>query len=356
MAKTYLITGGAGFIGRHLCNELLTHGCIVRVIDSLVDQVHGTFSAKPHPDVDLITADIRDGAAVAHALEGVDGVFHLAAEVGVGQSMYEIARYVGANDLGTSVLLEQLIRRPVERLVVASSMSVYGEGMYRTVEGTPAPHVRRSLRDGTTQWEPSAPDGSPVVPIPTDESKPIDLASIYQYVMDYAHTFGLRSAVMRMSCIYGPRQFGTEDQGWVAHFLIRALRGQPITVYGDGRQVRDILHVRDAVAAYRMLLADIDRNAGQAFNLGGGPDNAVSLKQVLDEIAEITGAELHCTHSDWRTGDQLYFVADTTRLTEAVGWCRSVGWRSGLRDLACWLLTEFEIPIASRTLEKGLHA
>jgi CDP-paratose 2-epimerase len=140
-----------------------------------------------------------------------------------------------------------------------------------------------------------------------------------------------------MSCIYGPRQFGTEDQGWVAHFLIRALQGADVTVYGNGKQVRDILHVADAVAAYRAVLSDIGWPSGRAFNLGGGPRNAVSLLSVLREIERVAGRKLPVSFGDWRQGDQLYFVADTSRLSAETGWRAQVGWREGLQDLADWL-------------------
>jgi CDP-paratose 2-epimerase len=181
-----------------------------------------------------------------------------------------------------------------------------------------------------------------------DESRPLDFCTPYgcskgaadQYVLDHAKSFGLRTAVLRMSCIYGPHQFGTEDQGWVAHFLIRALRGEPVTIYGDGRQVRDILYIDDAVAAYRAVLGAIDRVSGRAFNLGGGPANAVSLRTVLDEIAALVGHSIAHGSEGWRSGDQLYFVADTRRLTEAVSWQAQIGWRQGLRDLARWIGTE----------------
>jgi CDP-paratose 2-epimerase len=166
-------------------------------------------------------------------------------------------------------------------------------------------------------------------------------------VLDYAHSFGLKTTVLRMSCIYGPHQFGTEDQGWVAHFLIRALRGEAITLYGDGKQVRDILHVNDAVAAYRAVLGAIDRVSGRAFNLGGGPANAVNLRMVLDEIAALTGSQVACENEGWRTGDQLYFVADTRRLTEAVLWRARIGWREGLGDLANWVAAEL-VPSSAR--------
>src|SRR3978361_847323 len=179
MPKCLLLTGGAGFIGRHLCYELLTYGHRVRILDNLSEQVHGDAPLSLPPDIELIRGDIRDAATMSIALKGVDGVVHLAAEVGVGQSMYEIARYSGVNDLGTAVLLEQLIRNPVERLVVASSMSVYGEGRYTTTDGTPVRSVRRGVGRPASGWDPVLPDGTRLVPVATDEEKEPDLASIY---------------------------------------------------------------------------------------------------------------------------------------------------------------------------------
>ena len=178
------------------------------------------------------------------------------------------------------------------------------------------------------------------------EDRPISFCTPYgcskgvadQYVLDYAKSYGLPTAVLRMSCIYGPRQFGTEDQGWVAHFLIRALSGEEISIYGDGKQVRDVLHVDDAVAAYRALLASIDRVSGHAFNLGGGPRNAVSILSVLREIEKLTGRTLRTQFGDWRAGDQFFFVADTRGLETGLGWEAKVHWRNGIRHLAEWLV------------------
>ncbi|MBX4910135.1 NAD-dependent epimerase/dehydratase family protein, partial [Rhizobium bangladeshense] len=178
------------------------------------------------------------------------------------------------------------------------------------------------------------------------EDRPLDFCTPYgcskgvadQYILDYAKSYGIPAAVLRMSCIYGPRQFGTEDQGWVAHFLIRALGGEPISIYGDGKQVRDILHVDDAVAAYRALLSNIERVSGKAFNLGGGPRNAVSVLSVLREIEVFAGRPVETSFGPWRAGDQFYFVADTTRLEQETGWQAGIGWRHGLRHLAEWLI------------------
>ena len=191
------------------------------------------------------------------------------------------------------------------------------------------------------------------------ERRPLDFHTPYgcskgaadQYVLDYGRSFGLATCVLRMSCIYGPRQMGTEDQGWVAHFLIRVLRGQSITLYGDGRQVRDILHVSDAVDAYLAAWLRIDEVKSRAFNLGGGPDNAVSLRQVLGEIEILTGAPARTNREDWRPGDQRYYVSDTSAAETALRLLKAIDWRSGLADLAAWLKgTEGPIDHAARSL------
>jgi len=177
------------------------------------------------------------------------------------------------------------------------------------------------------------------------EDRPLDFHTPYgcskgaadQYVLDYARSFGVPTAVLRMSCIYGPRQMGTEDQGWVAHFLIRALEGRPITLYGDGRQVRDILDVSNAVEAYMNAWTRIERVQGQALNLGGGPSNAVSLRELLAYVGELLGREVEIAFEDWRAGDQRYFVADTRRAQAALGLPPAVPWRQGVARLARWL-------------------
>jgi CDP-paratose 2-epimerase len=180
------------------------------------------------------------------------------------------------------------------------------------------------------------------------EARPLDFHTPYgcskgaadQYVLDYARSFDLPTAVIRMSCIYGERQMGTEDQGWVAHFLIRALEGEPITLYGDGYQVRDIMDVRDAVDAYMAALKGIDRISGRVFNLGGGPRNAVSLRQIVAHIGEVTGRRPDVRFADWRAGDQRYFVADTRLIRSTLGLAEARGWEEGVSDLAGWLADE----------------
>lgn len=253
MARTVLITGGAGFIGRRLCQELLDHGYGVRVLDAMVEQAHSE-QKRQISAVDFLCGDLRDKALVAQALQGIDAVVHLAAEVGVGQSMYEIARYVGANDLGTACLLEGLIAHPVERIVVASSMSVYGEGAYRTLDGALALHVQRkehAIR--ARQWDPVDAQGQPLTPIPTPETKPVDLASIYaltkffqeRAILILGAAYGIQASALRLFNVFGPGQaLSNPYTGVLANFASRLMNGHAPIVFEDGLQRRDFVHVR----------------------------------------------------------------------------------------------------------------
>jgi CDP-paratose 2-epimerase len=305
------------------------------------------FSSQLH----FIGGDIRDAAAVSAVVSDASAVFHLAAQVAVTSSLVDPLDDFGVNAQGTLNILEAIRRcSPETPLIFASTNKVYGKLADLEMDEAPDRYtpVAYHLRDHGV-----------------DETRPLDFCTPYgcskgtadQYVLDYARSFGLRTAVLRKSCIYGPRQFGTEDQGWVAHFLIRALHGEPVTIYGDGKQVRDVLHVTDAVAAYRSVLDHIDRLAGQAFNLGGGVANAVSLKAVLEEIATITGRDVQVVYAESRTGDQQYFVADTGKLAAFVGWQPNVGWREGLRDLAAWLSADLGLPVmVNRRVKRGARA
>jgi CDP-paratose 2-epimerase len=349
-----LVLGGAGFIGSNLADTLLRDGTDVMIFDNLarpgVEQNLDWLQGRHGSQLRIVRADIRDADAVGDAVAEAGAVFHLAAQVAVTSSLEDPRHDFTVNAQGTLTVLEALRRRaPTTPMIFASTNKVYGGLGDVTMQA-----VKNRYLPADPQLRSRG----------IDESRKLDFCTPYgcskgaadQYVLDYARSFGLRSAVLRMSCIYGPRQFGTEDQGWVAHFLISALRRKPITIYGDGMQVRDILHVRDAVAAYRSLLAGIDANAGRAFNLGGGPGNAVSLRRMLAEIAMLTGTEVRTVHGDWRAGDQLYFVADTARLADAVGWRATIGWRNGLRDLAEWLRTAMHLPAGQRTTATELLA
>jgi CDP-paratose 2-epimerase len=329
------VVGGAGFIGSNLADSYLSEGRDVLVLDNLarpgVERNLAWLKARHRDRLTAVIADVRDATAVEDTLADAGAVFHLAAQVAVTTSLVAPVEDFEINARGTLNVLEA-VRNSGRRIpvVFASTNKVYG-GLESL-----------ALAETATRYEPEdvqiRRNGVP-------ESWPISFCTPYgcskgvadQYVLDQAKTFGGPAALLRMSCIYGPRQFGTEDQGWVAHFLKRALAGEPITLYGDGRQVRDILHVRDAVAAYRALLADIDRLSGRAFNLGGGPENAVSLRQVVDEIGRLLGRPVEVGAADWRASDQLWFVADTRALSSATGWHASLGWREGVADLRDWL-------------------
>jgi len=268
------------------------------------------------------------------ALRDVRAVFHFAAQVAVTTSVeHPMADFI-VNAQGTLTVLEVLraLGRRVP-VIYSSTNKVYGALLdlkMDELDDRYVPTDRRVLADGI------------------DESRGLEFCTPYgcskgvadQYVLDYAKSFDMPTAVLRMSCIYGPRQLGTEDQGWVAHFLIRALQGAPVTIYGSGKQVRDILHVSDAVEAYIRVLDNIAKLKGQAFNLGGGSANAVSLQMVLREIERLVGHAVPTQRGDWRIGDQLYFVADTRKLQGMTGWSARVDWRDGLVDLMQWLKNE----------------
>ena len=342
LAGHTVVFGGCGFIGCNLADGLLAEGRDVVVFDDLsrpgvernLEWLSSRYPRKLHP----VIADIRDPEAVREHVRGAAGVFHLAAQVAVTSSLTDPMQDFAINAAGTLTILEALRENaPQTPLVFASTNKVYGTLADLSVETTAGAY---------------APTSDAIKAFGIAECRPLEFCTPYgcskgvadQYVLDYASSFGLRTAVLRMSCIYGPRQFGTEDQGWVAHFLLAALHGQPITIFGNGNQVRDILHVTDAVAAYRAIMANIDGVSGSAFNLGGGPPNAVSLLNLINEIASLTGIDISVSHEGWRVGDQLYFVADTRRLEAATGWRRQVGWRDGLRDLAAWLTSVPDVP------------
>ncbi len=335
MDRPILITGGAGFIGSNLTDRLAGEGHRVIVYDALSRpgvEANLAWLRQRHGDaIEPIVADIRDEATLADAAARAGAVFHLAAQVAVTTSLADPRADFAINILGTLNLLEALrTRNPGVPLIFASTNKVYGD-----------------LADLDFALE-----GARYVPVDAEvrahgigERRPLDFHTPYgcskgaadQYVLDYARSFGVPSAVLRMSCIYGQRQMGTEDQGWVAHFLISALEGRPITLYGDGCQVRDILDVSDAVDAYLAAWRRIDRVSGRAFNLGGGPDNAVSLRVLLAHIGALIGREVEVGYADWRAGDQRYFVADTRAAEAALELRDKLAWREGVARLARWL-------------------
>lgn len=330
-----VIVGGCGFIGSNLAENLLRSGERVTIIDNLsrpgVSQNLDWLKELHGDQLSVDVSDIRDPQAIDAIVAEAGAIYHLAAQTAVTTSLVDPIEDFEINARGTLNILEA-VRKTGRKIPVifASTNKVYGalgDISIRNVDGRDLPADEALRAHGIS------------------EDRPLDFSTPYgcskgvadQYVLDYAKSYGIPTAVLRMSCIYGPRQFGTEDQGWVAHFLIRALAGEPITIFGDGNQVRDILHVSDTVAAYRAVMAKIDRFHGRAFNLGGGPQNAVSLNVVLGEISRILRCDVKVYHADPRIGDQRYFVADTRRMRSATGWQAKMDWREGLRDLAEWL-------------------
>jgi dTDP-L-rhamnose 4-epimerase len=342
-----LLTGGAGFIGSHVADELLRAGHRVRILDNLSDQVHGGagFPSYLDPSVELVKGDIRDTTAVASALRGVDAVLHLAARVGVGQSMYEIASYTDVNGRGTSILLEALVDRPVERLVVASSMSVYGEGAYVTAAGAPHPpgeRTRGQLERG--EWELLAADGSALLPVATPETKQPSLSSVYaltkydqeRLCLIFGRAYGVPTVALRFFNAYGPRQaLSNPYTGVLAIFASRLLNGKPPLVYEDGLQRRDFISVYDVARACRLAL-ESDGAAGEALNVGTGCD--VTVLEIARQLATLLDVEIEPTlGGKYRAGDIRHCFADTTLARELLGFQPQVTLEQGMAELAEWL-------------------
>ena len=338
MSAPVLVTGGAGFIGSNLADRLAGDGHRVRVYDALsrpgVERNLAWLQERHGDAIEPVIADVRDHARLAGAADSVAAVFHLAAQVAVTTSLDDPQADFDVNIGATFALLDALRRQGAGTPVIfASTNKVYGD---------------LADLDFALEDEAYRPTDPAIRAHGIGEDRPLDFHTPYgcskgaadQYVLDFARSYDLPATVLRMSCIYGRRQMGTEDQGWVAHFLIRALEGRPITLYGDGHQVRDVLDVGDAVDAYLAAWARIDAVSGRAFNLGGGPANAVSLRQLLAHMGELLGREVDVEFADWRAGDQRYFVADTRAAEAALGLGPRRGWRDGVAALAEWLRTE----------------
>ena len=342
MAGTVLITGGAGFIGSHLADELLRGGRRVRVLDSLVEQVHeGGRPEYLDREADLVVGDVRDADALAKALDGVDTVVHLAARVGVGQSMYEPAEYASANTAGTAVLLEALVDRGISRLVVASSMSIYGEGLYRRPDGSPVADAARTREQlARREWEP-APD---LEAVPTPEWKTPLLASVYaltkydqeRLCLIWGESYGVPTVALRFFNVYGPRQaLSNPYTGVLAIFAARLLNGKPPLVFEDGEQRRDFVSVHDVARGVRLAL-DSEAAAGRALNIGSGRSATVR------EIAALLARTLHVPiepvlTGEARIGDIRHCFADVGLARETLGFEAEVALEDGVAELAGWL-------------------
>jgi dTDP-L-rhamnose 4-epimerase len=349
MNKIVLITGGAGFIGAHVANDLLANGYQVRALDNLVPQVHGEERGRPSylsPEVELVTGDIRDPAAVSRALQQADMVVHLVALVGVGQSMYQIDEYTSVNNCGTAVLLQALARRPVERLVVASSMSIYGEGLYQNQAGvirTPRERTIEQLKIG--DWEVRDERGEQLIPAPTPETKSPALASIYalsKYDQEcmclmVGRAYGIRAVALRFFNTYGPYQaLSNPYTGVLSNFAARVMNGNAPLIFEDGLQKRDFVSVYDVARACRLAL-ESERAPGYALNISTGVP--MTVKEVAYRAIRAIGRgdiEPAIT-GKYRVGDIRHCFADISLARDVLGWEPHVTLEEGLKDLARWL-------------------
>ncbi len=355
MAKTALITGGAGFVGSHLADELLQEGYTVRALDNLSEQVHGAAAERPDyldDEVELIEGDVRDRAAVTRALQDVDVVFHLAACVGVGQSMYQIADYTDCNGMGTAVLLEALMDQPVERVVVASSMSIYGEGFYRDGAGrTISPNERKIAQLKVRDWEVRDGKGEALEPVPTDESKCPALPSVYaiskyhqeRLCINVCPAYGIEAVGLRFFNIYGSRQaLSNPYTGVLAIFASRYLNKKPPLINEDGHQRRDFVSVHDVARACRLAMEE-PAAAGECFNVGSG--RSYSILEIAQQIGRVLGQEeLEAkVTGKCRIGDIRNCFADISKAKRVLRYEPRVTLEDGLEDLAEWL--EGQIPV-----------
>jgi dTDP-L-rhamnose 4-epimerase len=349
MAQSVLITGGAGFIGSHVAHEMLRRGCRVRAFDNLSPQVHGPGQKRPSyldREVELIVADIRDSAALKRALRNIDAVFHFVAAVGVGQSMYQITEYTSINNLGAATLLQVLAEQPVERLIVASSMSIYGEGLYRAADGTVRAATERSvaqLRRG--DWEIRDESGEPLIPAPTPETKPPCLASVYalskydqeRMCLMIGRAYDIPVVALRFFNVYGPYQaLSVPYTGVLSNFASRLLNGNAPLIFEDGMQKRDLVSVRDVAHACRLAL-EVDGAQGQVFNIGTG--KPYTIRGVAERVAKVLGKR-HIEpeiKGKYRAGDIRHCYADIGLAQRVLGFEPSVSLDEGIENLALWL-------------------
>ncbi len=344
--RPVLITGGCGFIGSNLADRLATRGDNVILLDNLTRagiRDNAQWLKSRHGDrISLAIGDVRDPIKVIDSVREVRAVLHLAAQVAVTDSLDDPLADFETNARGTINVLEAIrLHNPSAPVIFASTNKVYG----RLLDDSSVQRLGR-------RYVPSNPELATGVP----ETAPLDFHSPYgcskgaadQYVRDYARVFGLRTVVLRMSCVYGPRQFGTEDQGWIAHFLLSAWRDEPLTIFGDGYQVRDALYVADAAAAWIAVLDNIDRVRGGVFNLGGGPSHAVSLLELIEQISRVCGRRVRHDFADWRPGDQPWYVSDTSKLSASLGWEARTSLSEGLIFLQQWLESRFGSPLENR--------
>jgi len=352
MSGPVLICGGAGFIGTNLADKLLSAGRRVIIYDDLsrsgVEQNLQWLREQHGSMLDFELADIRDARSLRRCVRAASAVFHFAAQTAVTTSLRNPREDFEVNSLGTVTLLEELRALPFAiPLLFTSTNKVYGN------------LDKLALRLKADRYEPQHPG---VLAHGIGEDWPLDFHSPYgcskgaadQYILDYARTYNLPHIVFRMSCIYGPHQFGTEDQGWVAHFLIRAAQRRPITIYGDGSQVRDVLFVDDLAEAMFAAWRNARELAGSAFNIGGGVENTISLNELVGYIEQLEGTCPEVIFEDWRVGDQRYYVSDTRRFQDATGWRPRVSAAEGIRKLHAWLRESGMAQQGAEALQRGV--
>jgi CDP-paratose 2-epimerase len=336
---TTLITGGAGFIGTNMASSLLAQGERVIIYDDLSragvrDNLRRLRRLRTKGLLRVEIGDVRDAEHLGRVLtpgNDVTTVYHFAAQVAVTTSVADPLPDFGVNAAGTITLLEAVRRLPsVPTVLFTSTNKVYGgledlETTSRRLRHEPVDRHVRNAGVGLTR------------PLAFCSPYGCSKGAADQYVLDYAHTYGVPTVVFRMSCIYGPHQCGNEDQGWVAHFVKQALAHEPITLYGDGRQVRDLLYVDDLIDAMQRAVRHPQARSGRAFNIGGGPANTVSLLELVDLIESLLGRRPEIEFGDWRVGDQRWYVSDTTEFRRLTGWRPAVGVREGVERLVGWL-------------------
>lgn len=354
MNRRILITGGAGFIGSHLIDELLSHGYEVVVLDNLSEQVHGAGCLTPeylNDQVELVIGDVRDIDLVKRLVQQAGAVIHLAAMVGVGQSMYELRNYTDVNNNGTAVLMEALIEHPVEKLIVASSMSIYGEGLYRTSSGQAQEVTARSLNQlKKANWELTGNDEK-LVPIATPESKSPDLSSIYalskydqeKMCLITGRAYNIPTTALRFFNVYGSRQsLSNPYTGVLAIFASRLLNDKPPLIFEDGKQRRDFVHVKDIARACRLVLESPD-SAGETYNIGSG--NSYTISELAEKLAMVMGKE-HIKpriNNNYRVGDIRHCFADITKARKHLNYQPSVSLTEGMDELVSWLGTQIAV-------------
>lgn len=334
--KNVLITGGAGFVGSHLAEYYLKEGKGVTILDNLsragVDY-NLEHLRRNHPQVRFVKADVRDFNAVKKAVKGSDLIHHCASQVAVTTSIAKPLEDFEVNALGTINLLEAM-RQVADNavLIFASTNKVYGEN----VNDIPLKELDTRYDFADPRYAKGIPEDFPIDAVGHSPYGVSKLAAD-QYVRDYYATYGLETITFRMSCVCGTRQFGTEDQGWLAHFVISATLGRPLTIYGDGKQVRDVLCVNDLIKAFDMASNNAPRTKGQAYNVGGGKANTISLLELIDQLEKLLGRKIRCSFDEWRPADQKVYYSDITKAKRDFGWEPEISKKEGIKRILGWV-------------------